>query len=232
MMVLSAGGEAMSLTLIWIALLFALVNWISVARGLKVLEYITKPAVMVCLIAWLGVNGGWSGVLLWFTAGLVFSLAGDVFLMLPKEQFVAGLVAFLLAHVAYVIGLNTTPIPTTVPTLIVLIMVGLVSTRMFSKIAQGLVATGNSQLKIPVLVYTIVISLMLFSALMTFIRPSWSPGGALLVGLGALLFYFSDCVLAWNKFVHPLKYGRLINLSSYHLGQVMITLGVGLQFLA
>ena len=170
----------MNLTLIWIALLFALLDWIAVARGWKVVEYIAKPAVMVCLIAWLGVNGGWSGALLWFTAGLVFSMAGDVFLMLPKERFVAGLVSFLLAHVAYVIGLNTTPLPMTVVTIIILVIVGLVSTRLFLRISQGLAATGNSKLKIPVLAYTIVISLMLFSALLAFVRPSWSPGAALL----------------------------------------------------
>ena len=111
----------MSLTLIWVALLFAALDWAAVARGWKVLSYIAKPAVMVCLIAWLGVNGGWSGVLLWFTAGLIFSLAGDIFLMLPKERFVAGLVAFLLAHLAYIIGLNTHPLPVNIASLLVLI---------------------------------------------------------------------------------------------------------------
>src|SRR5213080_3500470 len=33
--------------------------------------------------------------------GLVFSLAGDVFLMLPRARFVAGLTSFLAAHIAY-----------------------------------------------------------------------------------------------------------------------------------
>jgi uncharacterized membrane protein YhhN len=221
----------MNLTLIWIALLFALLDWIAVARGWKVMEYIAKPAVMVCLIAWLGVNGGWSGPLFWFSAGLFFSMAGDVFLMLPKERFVAGLVSFLLAHIAYVIGLNTTPIPITIVTLIILVIVGLVSTRLFLKISQGLVATGNSQLKIPVMIYTIVISLMLFSALLAFLRPSWSPGAALLVGFGALLFFLSDSLLAWNKFVSPLKYGRLMVIITYHIGQVLITLGAARNFL-
>jgi uncharacterized membrane protein YhhN len=221
----------MSLTLIWIALLFAVLDWIVVARGWKVLEYFTKPAVMVCLIVWLGVNGGWSGPALWFSAGLLFSMFGDIFLMLPKERFVAGLVSFLLAHVAYVIGLNTTPLPMSVVTVILLVIVGLVSTRIFLRISQGLAASGNKQLTIPVLVYTIVISLMLFSALMTFLRPAWSPAASLMMGLGALLFYFSDTVLAWNKFVGKIKYGRQINLISYHLGQVMITLGAALNFL-
>jgi uncharacterized membrane protein YhhN len=221
----------MSLTLIWIALLFAVLDWVAVGRGLKVVSYIAKPAVMVCLIAWLGVNGGWSGVLLWFTAGLIFSLAGDIFLMLPKEQFIAGLISFLLAHLAYIAGLNTTPFPVNVATLIVLILVALVSTRLFLSIARGLAATGNSKLKIPLLIYTLVLSLMLFSALLTFIRPSWSPGGALLVGLGAVLFYLSDSLLAWNKFVGPLRHGELAIMITYHLGQVMITLGAALNFL-
>ena len=42
----------------------------------------------------------------WFVVALVFSLLGDVFLMLPSDAFVAGLSAFLLAHVAYVVALN------------------------------------------------------------------------------------------------------------------------------
>jgi uncharacterized membrane protein YhhN len=221
----------MSLTLIGIALLFAILDWIAVARKWMIVEYVAKPAVMVCLIAWLGMNNGMSVPLLWFTIGLAFSLAGDVFLMLPKERFIAGLIAFLLAHIAYIIGLNTTSIPLTVVALILLVIVGLVSWRIYSRIAQGLVATGNDRLKMPVLAYTAVISLMLLSALLAFLRDSWSPFAALLVGFGALLFYFSDCVLAWNKFVRPLKYGRLINLSSYHIGQVLITLGAAINFM-
>jgi uncharacterized membrane protein YhhN len=221
----------MSLTLIGIALLFAILDWIAVARKWMIVEYVAKPAVMVCLIAWLGMNNGMSVPLLWFTIGLAFSLAGDVFLMLPNERFIAGLIAFLLAHIAYIIGLNTTSIPLTVVALILLVIVGLVSWRIYSRIAQGLVATGNDRLKMPVLAYTAVISLMLLSALLAFLRDSWSPFAALLVGFGALLFYFSDCVLAWNKFVRPLKYGRLINLSSYHIGQVLITLGAAINFM-
>ena len=39
----------------------------------------------------------------------MFSLAGDVFLMLPRDAFVAGLAAFLVAHVCYVVGFWTDP---------------------------------------------------------------------------------------------------------------------------
>src|SRR4051794_41583322 len=43
----------------------------------------------------------------WFVAALVFSLAGDVFLMLPRDLFVAGLSAFLVAHLCYIAGFWT-----------------------------------------------------------------------------------------------------------------------------
>ena len=42
----------------------------------------------------------------WFVAALALSLVGDVLLMLPRERFVGGLVAFLLAHLAYIVGLG------------------------------------------------------------------------------------------------------------------------------
>jgi uncharacterized membrane protein YhhN len=222
----------MDLTLIWAALTFALLDWFAVAQGWKILGYIAKPAVMMCLIAWLGVVSGWSGPLLWFTAGLVFSLAGDIFLMLPKGQFIAGLASFLLAHISYVIGLNTTPLPINWVTLILLIIVGVVSTRLYSRISPGLKTSGDSKLLFPVQVYTIAISLMLFSALLAFLRPSWSPGAALLVGLGAVLFYCSDSLIAWNKFVNPLKYGELMVIITYQTGQVLITLGAALNLVS
>jgi uncharacterized membrane protein YhhN len=88
-----------------LAFVLAVLDWIAVARGWKKLEYFAKPATMVALLAFVVQNGGLGGGMIWFTLGLIFSLAGDVFLMLPKEQFIAGLVSFLLAHVAYIIGL-------------------------------------------------------------------------------------------------------------------------------
>ena len=40
----------------------------------------------------------------WVLVGLVLSLAGDVALLWPKEGFLPGLVAFLLAHLAYIVA--------------------------------------------------------------------------------------------------------------------------------
>jgi len=47
---------------------------------------------------------------------------------------------------------------------------------------------------------------------------------------GAFLFYISDIILAWNKFVAPIQYGRIYNIAAYHLGQIMLIAGVIAQF--
>jgi uncharacterized membrane protein YhhN len=44
-----------------------------------------------------------------------------------------------------------------------------------------------------------------------------------MVAAGALLFYFSDMILALNRFCIPFKYHR-ISLALYYSGQALITL--------
>jgi len=222
----------MSYTFIWIALIIAVVDWVAVAKGWRKVEYFAKPAVMVALLAWLWQNSGFSGQLIWFAIGLACSLAGDVFLMLPREQFVPGLVSFLLAHLAYLVGFNPSLPPLHAASLILLVLVALASSAVYRRIAAGLQASGQAALKLPVLVYTIVISLMLLSALITLVRPEWSALNALLVSAGALLFYASDTTLAWNKFVAPIRNGRLWVIVTYHLGQTLIVLGAAAHFLS
>lgn len=222
----------MTFALIWLTLAVAFLDWMAVARQWKQLEYIAKPGTMLFLIAWLWVESGFQGSLVWFGLGLVFSLAGDIFLMLPRERFVGGLVAFLIAHIAYCIGFYTGFPPINIASMGLLILIILVVVRLYRRIAQGLVASGKDGLKLPVLVYTLVISLMLYSALITLIRPEWEAASALLVGGGALLFFLSDSFLAWNKFVAPLRHGKLIVIVTYHIGQILITIGAASHFLA
>ena len=210
-------------------LVTAILDWISVAKNWRKAEYVLKPLTMVALLAWLWIVAGFSGALIWFALGLLFSLAGDIFLMLPREQFIPGLIAFLLAHLAYLVGLNQSAPPISLPSLILALFVALTSLQIYRRISQGLKKSGHGNLAVPVLVYTVVISLMLLSALLTLVRPEWNPMPALLVSAGALLFYISDTLLAWNKFVAPLKTGHLVVMVTYHLGQILIVLGATMQ---
>src|SRR5207248_7365578 len=68
--------------------------------------YVCKPAALAALVVAGSVLHPYDGTTRWwFVVALVFSLAGDVFLMLPRDLFVAGLASFLVGHVAYVVGL-------------------------------------------------------------------------------------------------------------------------------
>jgi uncharacterized membrane protein YhhN len=202
-----------------------------VSRSWKKLEYIAKPGVMIALLAWLWQMSGFGSGLLPFAIGLLFSLIGDVFLMLPREQFIAGLISFLLAHIAYLIGFSSGPEPFNLATLILATLIAATAWQIYRRIRAGLSASGHQALQIPVLVYSLVISLMLLSALGTLTRPQWQTGAALVASAGGLLFYASDSLLAWNKFVAPLSYGRLRVIVSYHIGQALIVLGAALHFL-
>jgi uncharacterized membrane protein YhhN len=88
---------------------------------------------------------------------------------------------------------------------------------------------GLKRLVVPKVVYGTVITLMLLSALLAFYRANWKTSAAGLVGAGAILFYFSDIILAWDKFVTPIKNGRLVNMILYHLGQFALAAGIMLQ---
>lgn len=219
-------------TLIWLTLAFPLLDWVAISRQSKQLEYVAKLGTMICLIIWLWLVSGFRGSLIWFALGLVFSLAGDIFLMLPNERFKAGLVAFLIAQISYCIGFYTGFPPVNIATFGLMIVIILVVIRLFRQIAKGLVVSGDEKLTLPILIYTLVISLMLFFALMTLVRPEWAAVSALLVSGGALLFFLSDTFLAWNRFVAPLRYGRLIVIVTYHIGQILITVGAASHFLA
>lgn len=213
------------------AVAIAILDWAAVARHNSRLEYFAKPGVMVALLLWVGVQGGFSGQMIWFALGLFFSLWGDVFLMLPKEQFIAGLVAFLLGHLAYLVGFNASLPPANLPSVLMAVGVGVTAARLYRGIAAGLLRSKQVSLRTPVLAYCVVLSLMLLSALLTLVRAEWETGAALLASAGALLFFISDALLAWNKFVTPLPNGRMAVIVTYHIGQILIALGAAAQYL-
>jgi uncharacterized membrane protein YhhN len=217
--------------------LVAALDWAAVAKGWKKVEYVAKPATMLVLLGLLALVGGFSSLpLICFGLGIFFSLAGDVFLMVPSARspdgwFVPGLIAFLLAHLTYIVGLNT-PLPNVSPiwSLGLAVILALTAARILRRILAGVRQKGLQRLVGPVGLYGMVITLMLLSALLTLNNAAWKMSAAGLVALGAILFYFSDTLLAWNKFVNPIKNGRLADIILYHLGQFALVAGVLLQF--
>ncbi|MDP1716179.1 MAG: lysoplasmalogenase [Anaerolineales bacterium] len=213
------------------AFVFAALEALALSKNLLRLEYIAKPAVMLALFFWLWTSAGLNGVLLWFGLGLLLSLVGDVLLMISLDRlFLAGLVAFLSAHIAYVIGFNI-PLPEmSVWGIALAVMIGVGGARVIRRIIAALAARGQGHMRGPILVYSIVISLMVLSAMLKLTDVKWEAGAALLVSLGAFLFYISDIILAWHKFVAPIQHGRIYNIAAYHLGQIALIAGVITQY--
>jgi len=215
----------------WYVIAVAIVNWVAVERKWKWVEYICKPGTMLLLLLWMGLNGGLGGALIWFTLGVIFSMGGDIFLMLPENFFLPGLISFLLAHVAYIVGLNTSAPYISGQGAIFLLGIGAYVAWIYRRLAAGLENKGQRDMKLPVLIYTLVISLMVYSALMTGGRDGWDALSAALVSIGAVFFYASDSTLAWDRFVQPLSHARLRVMVAYHLGQLGIITGAVLMSL-
>jgi len=214
-----------------LAILFAALESLALWKYWLKLEYIAKPAVMISLFLWLFTSAGLNGALLWFGLGIILSLAGDVLLMLSLDRFfLFGLVAFLLAHLAYVIGFNI-PLPEfSLWGIVFAVMVSLGGARVIRRIVDALPSRGQARMRMPIIVYSTVISIMLLSAMIKLMDLTWDANAALLVSSGAFLFYISDIILAWNKFVAPIQHGRIYNIAAYHLGQIMLIAGVIAQF--
>jgi alkenylglycerophosphocholine hydrolase len=212
--------------LFWAAAVLAVLDWVATGLHWKVVRYFTKPGALLALLVWFVQAGRMEGPLLWFGIGLLFSLIGDILLMLPPNFFIGGLIAFLMAHVFYIFGFELTPLPLHWGTLLALIAVIGVGVYVLRKIRRGMCANPASErMLIPIQVYGLIISLMLFSALLTLMRPEWTFQSALLVAIGAAFFYVSDSILAYSRFCNPLHGSHLIVMVTYHVGQFLIAVG-------
>ena len=209
-------------------LVFAFLNWIAVAIDHRRLEYLAKPATLIFLILWFGTRlpSSQPALGMWFLTGLMFSLAGDVFLMLPGNHFLKGLVAFLLAHVAYIIAFNLTGLVISMQSLWIALAIILVAGIIMRRLVTSLRTSGRTSMIAPVIAYAIVLSLTFWSAANTTLRPDWPPLAGFLAVLGGALFFFSDAAIAWNRFVGPHPGGRLFEMITYHLAQISLSLAV------
>lgn len=148
--------------------------------------------------------------------GLALSLAGDIFLMLPRDRFIPGLAAFLAAHIAYTLAFwGRSPIfPAwgwAVGVVLALIGVGI-----YRRFLPALRAKG-AVMRIAVGFYVIAILLMSLRGLLT---------GNPIIAAGALLFLLSDGLLGWNRFVAKVPRAQVWIMVTYWAGQGLLALSV------
>jgi uncharacterized membrane protein YhhN len=194
----------------------ALLDWIAVARGWTRVEYAAKPLTMVGLIGVaLAIDPKYSDMRAAFVIALACSLVGDVILMLPSDRFVAGLAAFLGAHLAYTAGFVLGPGSVgefALGALITAVVSVPLGVRLLRVVRRSVPAVVT-----PVMAYLVVISVMVAAA------TGW--GNACAVA-GAWLFFLSDALIAETRFVRAIPDGGLAIIVTYHLGQALLVVSL------
>ncbi|MFI5283366.1 MAG: lysoplasmalogenase [Candidatus Dormibacterales bacterium] len=194
----------------------AIADWTAVARSHRKLEYAAKPTVMLGLIALAVVLRPASSLeRACFIGALTLGLVSDVLMMLPGDRFLGGLVAALVEHLAYIAGFLTRPFHFGL--FAVAAAVALASSLAIVPPVYRAVRKKQPRLAAPILTYALVFVVMVA-------RAGGTGSGVALAG--ALAFLYSDCLLAWNRFVAPVRFGRLANIVVYHAGQTLLVLSL------
>jgi uncharacterized membrane protein YhhN len=186
----------------------------------RTLVYFFKPLTTLLILAIAlrpagGAAGRYGGAVAF---GLVLSLAGDVFLMLPKDRFLPGLASFFGAHVCYIAAFTS-------GTGFVADAAPAAAFGTFGLVLLGVLWPGVSRrLRVPVVLYVAVILTMAVQATGRWMRIH--DASSSLAAAGAALFVASDALLAWDRFRISFRSSRAAVLSTYFLAQWLIALSV------
>lgn len=208
-------------------ILFALVaaaELIAVTFDMALIQTIAKPLIMITLMSYYVSSVSERNN--FFVVALVFCWLGDVLLMFQGDEmfFIYGLIAFLSGHILYVFSYKQMREPDGVD--------GLLSTQKF-RFSFPIILAGTGlvvvllphlgELKIPVMIYALVITIMVLQALFRF--GFTSKRSFVLIFVGALFFMISDSALAINKFMKPLPMASLLIMITYMTAQFLIVEG-------
>lgn len=203
------------------AVSLAALLWFGERHGVARVQWPLKAMTsgLFLYVAWL--RGPDSAYDSWIVAGLVLSFVGDLALI-PRARrwFVAGLAAFLLAHVAYVAAFAGVTAQSSLPwaALAVIVAVSLAAYLHFRPHLGAMHA--------PVVAYIVVISLMLAVAWTLALQRQDAFGWQ--VAAGATLFYLSDISVARRRFTPGAGFAtRAIGLPAYYAGQFLLALTIG-----
>ncbi|RDL50380.1 hypothetical protein BLJAPNOD_01501 [Ensifer sp. M14] len=211
----------------WIYALFAVCAVLAIVgslmagsddSGWRWLHYLTKPtATMLLLVAVLRNIGPASGAYgMAIVIGLTFAAAGDFFLMLPGDYFLAGLVCFLLTHCAYIWALTRDSRFAADKSIFALFAVigFLVIAGLWSSLPAGM--------RIPVVIYALALAAMAAQAIsrdrqVAVGAPQKSAARS--AALGGLFFMVSDTLLAYGRFRWNIPYNAVWVLGTYYAAQ-------------
>jgi uncharacterized membrane protein YhhN len=205
--------------LTWSAAVSAVVLLFSETFCIRVMVYIFKPLTMVFIIAMAltGLKGNRKFYGCFVLLGLLFSLLGDVLLMLPADLFVLGLVSFLIAHIFYIMAFSQ-------GVDLRLNSLSWVPFLLFGVLIYGCMLPSLKEMTIPVLAYMVVILTMGWRAYERWGQNKTREAKRALIG--AVLFIISDSALGINRFRFPFELSTLVVLGTYFPAQWFIAMSV------
>ena len=204
---------------VWtLAAVIAVTFFVSRSLDLVWLNVVLKPLPLIAL---------WYLVARWsqerfakiIGVGFGFSALGDVLLEYPADLFVFGLGAFLIAHLCYIAAFLARS--TELKPLRALPCIAWCG-GMFVWMQPTL-----GELLLPVGIYVTVIAVMLWRAAATFVQGDGSGRWAL---VGAVVFAFSDSLLAINRFIDPFVGAAYLVMVTYWGGQLCLALSTRPQW--
>ncbi|RLB39420.1 MAG: lysoplasmalogenase [Deltaproteobacteria bacterium] len=205
-MALNAWGELMT-TVGLAALLYG--EW----KGSPGLRAAAKPfaslGFIVAAIGFGALESHYGNIVL---VGLILGAIGDVCLLgQAKQYFIAGLVSFLLGHVAYVVAFSSLPI--SVPPAL---MAAAAMAAIMAMMARW-VFPHAPDMRVPIGIYMLVIAAMCVVAV-----GAGAAGAPWMIPVGAVMFTASDIAVVRDRFVAPGFVNRLWGLPLYYAAQLII----------
>lgn len=199
-----------------IVLLIGLINAEKMETPGRILAFKT-PLSLLFIFAWTlqpAQHSGFAGLVL---VALVFCLGGDVLLALGTHiTFLLGLVSFLLGHIMYAVAF---------------FMVGDIGPFMGAGTPLLVISAALTwrwlephlgDMKIPVLAYIVVISIMVCAACGIAGDPTLPTSARATIFAGAVLFYLSDLFVARQRFVVNAHMNRVVGLPLYYAAQFLL----------
>ena len=157
---------------------------------------------------------------------LLFSWFGDVVLLFADKgeiYFIIGLVSFLLSHITYII-LFSKQLRINSNRNKAVFWAGTTAIIVYLMVMLAVLLPRLGDLKIPVIVYAIVLSTMLLFAFKGYFK--WNSPANIYILLGAVIFVSSDSILAFDKFYEPIQFSSLLIMSTYITAQYLIVVGI------
>ena len=193
------------------------------AESLQNVHYLAKPAIVISLMfLFLKTSESLSKPIRILTLlALSFSLLGDVLLLFVVQYehfFTLGLVAFLTAHIMYILVFLEHRKKENWPFAFVTLLL-IFGASLFFFLKDGL-----GVMLIPVSVYMLVILTMATTAYLR--KNKANMRSYRLVFLGALFFMASDSILALNKFYQPIPWSNISIMLTYAIAQYLIIVGI------